>query len=160
MKFYNRKKEFEALNSIKDNFRVALIGRRRIGKTSLVKQFYGDRCVNFFVPAEKSEKEIISDWVRENSQMHLPSVNTFNEFFDFVFYHHKEKVIFIDELQNSIKVNKSFLFDLQKLVDRYKPNLVVAGSIISLMKEIAEDYKSPLYGRFDYVKELDENRTF
>lgn len=156
MKFYNRKPEFKLLNNLKKDFRIAVIGRRRIGKTTLVENFYKDDSLIFFVSAEKAEKEIINIWIKEYLDLHLPNVDNFRDFFDFLFFHLKEKVIFIDEIQNILKVNKSFLFDLQRLIDKYKPKLVVTGSIISVMKNIIEDYKSPLYGRFDLIIKLEE----
>jgi len=158
MKFYNREKEIEMFGKIHKDFRIAVVGRRRIGKTRLVEHFFKGENVTFFVSAEKAEKEIISDWAREHKELHLPSVDTFKEFFEFVFFHLKEKVIFIDEIQNFLKVNKSFIYDLQRLIDKYKPKLIVSGSLISVMKKIIENYKSPLYGRFDFIinlKELD-----
>lgn len=156
MKFYDREKELNTLGKIRENFRVAVVGRRRVGKTTLVEHFYKDGCIVFFVPAEKAEKEIINDWVKDYTQLHLPAVDKFRDFFDFVFFHLRDKVIFIDELQNLLKVNKSFLFDLQRLIDKHKPKLVVSGSLISVMKKIIEDYKSPLYGRFDFIIKLNE----
>ncbi|MAF35738.1 hypothetical protein CL622_01305 [archaeon] len=156
MKFYNREKEIKVLDSIRRDFRIAVIGRRRIGKTRLVEHFYKDRCVTFFIPAEKAEKEIISGWVDEYTSLNLPKVDNFKEFFKFVFIHLNQKVIFLDEIQNSLKVNKSFIFDLQRAIDKYKPKLVISGSLISVMKKIVEDYKSPLYGRFDFIIKLNE----
>jgi hypothetical protein len=156
MKFYNRNKEIKILNNIKEDFRIAIIGRRRIGKTRLVEEFYKDKCINFFVSAEKAEKEIINGWVKEYTNLHLPNVDNFKEFFEFVFFHLKDKVIFIDEMQNFLKVNKSFLSDLQRLIDKHKPKLIVSGSLISIMKKIIEEYKSPLYGRFDFIIKLKE----
>jgi len=156
MKFYNREEEIKILNNIKRDFRIAVIGRRRIGKTTLVESFYKRNCITFFIPAEKAEKEIINDWIIEYSGLHLPKVDNFKEFFDFIFFHFKDKVIFIDEIQNLLKVNKSFFFDLQRQIDKYKPKLVVSGSLISSMKKIIEDYKSPIYGRFDFIIKLKE----
>jgi uncharacterized protein len=155
MKFYNREKEIAILNKIERNFRIAILGRRRIGKTRLVEHYYGDNSITFFIPAEKTEKEIISNWVDEYPDFHLSKVATFKEFFTFVFVH-IDKVIFLDEIQNILKVNKSFIFDLQYLIDKHKPRLVVSGSVVSTMKEIVEEYKSPLYGRFDFIIKLNE----
>ena len=156
MKFYDRETEFKVLGKIKENFRVAIIGRRRIGKTSLVENFYGKKCITLFVSSEKAEKEIVSGWVKEYAVHNIPNVSTFKDFFDFVFVYLKQKTVFIDEFQNFLKVNKSAIPDLQRSIDKYKPNLVVSGSIISVMKGIIEDYKSPLYGRFDFIIKLKE----
>ena len=158
MKFYNRESEFNTLGKLKGDFRVAVIGRRRIGKTTLVETFYKGNCLNLFVSAEKAEREIVAGWVKEYNELHLPNVSTFYDLFDFIFSNLRERVVFIDEMQNILKVNKSFLSDLQRLIDKYKPKLVVSGSIISVMKNIIEEYKSPLYGRFDFIIKLEEFR--
>jgi AAA+ ATPase superfamily predicted ATPase len=163
MKFYNREKEIELLRRIKGNFRVAVIGRRRVGKTTLVEHFYKKRLLTFFFPAEKAEKEIIYDWVSEYENLNLPKLDNFKDFFEFIFSHFQDYVTFLDEIQNVLKVKKSFIYDLQRLIDKYKPNLVVSGSLISLMKKLVENYKSPLYGRFDFIiklKELDFETIF
>ena len=162
MKFYDREKEIEVLKKLSGNFRIAIVGRRRIGKTRLVEETYKN-CLTFFVPAEKTEKEIITSWDEEYPNLNLPKVDTFKEFFTFVFTYLKDKIIFIDEIQNFLKVNKSFLYDLQRLIDKHKPKLVVTGSLISVMKKIIQDEKQPLYGRFDYIiklKELDFKTIF
>ncbi|MBI5392520.1 ATP-binding protein [Candidatus Woesearchaeota archaeon] len=156
MKFYNRDKEIAIFSKIKKDFRIAILGRRRVGKTRLVEHFYKSDAIVFFIPAEKIEKQIIETWREQYPELHLPESSTFENFFSFVFFHYKDKIIFLDEIQNVIKVNKSFLFDLQRLIDKYKPKLIVTGSLISPMKEIIQEYQSPLYGRFDYVIKLDE----
>ncbi|MBU4075395.1 MAG: ATP-binding protein [Euryarchaeota archaeon] len=157
MEFKNREKEIEFLKSLKPPFRLSVVGRRRIGKTTLVDHFFKDN-LPLFISAEKTEKELISGWVEENrNKLYLPSVSTLNEFFEYLFNKEKNRVIFIDEFQNVLKVNKSFLYDLQKLLDRHKDvSIVVSGSYISVMKKIIEDYKSPLYGRFDFTIKLRE----
>ncbi|MBD3204438.1 AAA family ATPase [Candidatus Woesearchaeota archaeon] len=154
MKFYNREKEIETLKNLQKDFRIAVIGRRRIGKTRLIEHTFD--CITLFVPAEKTQKEIIRNWRSEYPEFHFPSVNTFKEFFEFAFFHLKNKIIFIDELQNLAKVESSYLFDLQRQIDKYKPKLIITGSLISSMKTIVEEYKSPLYGRFDIIIRLNE----
>lgn len=156
MKFYDREKELELLTRIKKDFRIAIVGRRRIGKTRLAEEAYPKERITLFMPAEKAEKEIINDWTEEYQEMRLPKVSTFKEFFEFLFFHYKNKIIFIDEIQNTLKVNKSFIFDLQRLIDKHKPKLIVSGSLINAMKKIVEGYKSPLYGRFDCIIKLKE----
>jgi AAA+ ATPase superfamily predicted ATPase len=154
MKFYNREKEIELLKNLKGDFRIAVVGRRRVGKTRLIEEFYKKNRLTLFISAEKSEKEIINDWASEYKE--IPRVNTFKDLFEYLFIHMKNKVIFIDEVQNVIKVNKSFIFDLQRLIDKHKPRLVVSGSLIRTMKNLIENYKSPLFGRFDIIIKLQE----
>lgn len=57
----------------------------------------------------------------------------------------------MDEFQTLYKINPAIFNEIQDLWDRYhresKLNLVVCGSIQSLMKKIFEDKSEPLYGR-------------
>ena len=153
MKFYDRERETELLKKLKKDFRIAIVGRRRIGKTRLVEETFKNNLLTLFIPAEKTEVEIIRDWSKEYKE--IPPVNTFHELFKFIFSD-VDKIIFIDEIQNILKVNKSFIFDLQRLIDKYKPKLIVAGSLIRTTKKMIETYKTPLYGRFDIIIKLQE----
>lgn len=155
MKFYNREKEMELLGNLKGKARIAIIGRRRIGKTRLAEEFYKGGLITLFISAEKTEKETVSDWIKEYSNIYIPPVETFKDVLEYLFSK-QEKGVFIDEIQNSLKINKSFIFDLQRLIDKYKPALIVSGSFISVMKKLIENYKSPLFGRFDIVIKLKE----
>jgi len=153
MKFYNREEEIELLRKLKKDFRVAIVGRRRVGKTRLVEEAFKNNLLTLFIPAEKTEAEIIRDWSKEYKE--IPPVNTFYDLFKFIFSN-GDKIIFIDEIQNILKVNKNFIFDLQRLIDKYKPKLIVAGSLIRTMKKMIENYRTPLYGRFDIIIKLQE----
>ena len=57
----------------------------------------------------------------------------------------------IDEFQDFFRVNKAVYSEMQDIWDEYektsKMNLVVCGSIYSLMQKIFKDKKEPLYGR-------------
>jgi len=152
MKFYDRERELKLLENLKGNFRLAIVGRRRIGKTRLIEEFYKER-LTLFISAEKSEKEIISDWSKEYAA--IPKVDTFRDLFEYLFSQKKE-TIFLDEIQNLLKVNKSFIFDLQRLIDKHSPRLIVSGSLIRAMKGLTESYRSPLFGRFDMTMKLRE----
>ena len=59
----------------------------------------------------------------------------------------------IDEFQELARVNPAIYSELQRVWDEYKDrarmNLVVSGSIYSLMQRIFEDKKEPLFGRAD-----------
>jgi AAA+ ATPase superfamily predicted ATPase len=66
--------------------------------------------------------------------------------------------LIIDEFQEFLTVNKSLYSDMQNIWDSYKDrsqmNLVLSGSIYSLMKRIFEDRKEPLFGRANNKMEL------
>ena len=152
MKFYNREKEMEILRKAT---RVAIIGRRRVGKTRLVEEAL--KPITLFVPSEKNEVLICRDWINEiKKRRYIPeSLSTMKDIVEFLM--EENEVIFIDELQNAMKINPSFLSDLQRLIDSHRDaKLIVTGSLISMSKKMVEDYRSPLYGRFDYTIKLRE----
>ena len=152
MKFYDRKKEMEIFRRSK---RVAIIGRRRVGKTRLVEETLAP--ITLFIPAEKNEVLICRDWISEiKRKRYIPeSLSTMKDVVEFLM--REGETIFIDELQNAMKVNPSFLYDLQRLLDKYRDaRVVVTGSLISMSKKMIENYHAPLYGRFDYTIKLRE----
>lgn len=59
--------------------------------------------------------------------------------------------LIIDEFQEFLSINNTIYSDMQNIWDSYKDstklNLVLSGSIYSLMKKIFEDKKEPLFGR-------------
>jgi AAA+ ATPase superfamily predicted ATPase len=61
--------------------------------------------------------------------------------------------LIIDEFQNFLSINKSIPSSIQDVWDRYKDrarvNLILCGSIYSMMKRIFENGDEPLYGRRD-----------
>lgn len=65
----------------------------------------------------------------------------------------------IDEFQEFLSINSTIYSDMQNIWDSYKDNtklnLVLSGSIYSLMK-IFEDKKEPLFGRANnkYISKL------
>lgn len=156
MRFYDREEEIKVLEKF---CRIAIIGRRRVGKTRLVEETFRDKCLTLFIPAEKSEALICRDWlktVREKG-IYIPEVLNMKDIVEYILKTQPSYVLFLDELQNVLKVNKSFLYDLQRLLDIYRERrTIVSGSMISMSKKITEKYRSPLYGRFDLVLKLKE----
>lgn len=77
----------------------------------------------------------------------------FAELFDFLMSLSKERsfTLFIDEFQNFYRVNPSVFSDMQKIWDlnhtSSKINLIVCGSVYSMMTKIFRDTKEPLYNR-------------
>ncbi len=156
MKFYNRERELKLLRSLSVP-RVVMLGRRRVGKTRLIEEAYGKKCITLFVSAEKSEKELINGWREEYSQMELPEFTRIIDLVKYLIKTSPESVIFIDEIQNVYKINKAFLYDFQRLMDKRKDiKIVVCGSHISIIKRIIEKQTAPLYGRFDITVRIDE----
>ncbi len=162
MKFYNREEELKKLHQIKklseNSSKMSIIvGRRRIGKTSLIKKAYEQK-VYLFV-SKKSEallcEEFISIIEKELDVKVLGEYYSFAKLFEYLLDLAKERhfTLVIDEFQEFLSINKTIYSDMQNLWDSYKDvtklNLVLSGSIYSLMKKIFEDKKEPLFNRAD-----------
>mgnify|MGYP001776255551 FL=1 len=136
---------------------TVLTGRRRIGKTSLVLNAFSDAPLLYFFVARKAESELCQGYARQLGQMSgLPvigEVSRFSEVFRYVMEMAKAKpvTLMVDEFQEFLKINKSVYSDMQDIWDRNKQdskiNLIVCGSVNSLMNKLFRDKKEPLYGR-------------
>lgn len=161
MKFYDREKELDALQKIEmisaDHAQMTVItGRRRIGKTTLVKEaFVGVPFVYFFV-GKKSEALLcgeLSEIIRETLGEELGSFTDFSRLLGAIMGISKRVnfTLVMDEFQNLAYTRDSIFSDIQKVwddnKDESKINLVVCGSIYSKMKKIFDDKDEPLYGR-------------
>lgn len=162
MRFFDRVEEIASLKEIrelsKDNAQFTVVtGRRRIGKTHLVWKAYEDRPILYFFVARKAETDLCSDYLLEiENKLGIPSlgkVKHFPEIFEYVMKLSMERpvTLFIDEFQEFFKVNKSVYSDMQRIWDKYHAqahiNLIVCGSIYSMMTKIFRDKKEPLYNR-------------
>ena len=151
--FYNRDKEIEFLKKIKNapgkRF-VVIYGRRRVGKTRLVKEVFKDEAVYFFVEVKRSET-LLGEFSRKIAR------GVFSNWYDFFTeLFEKARVVIFDEFQNFYKVDRSILYSLQHAWDEVKSpvKLIVLGSYVGLMKRIFVDEKMPLFGRKDYMLNL------
>ena len=162
MRFYDRKDEIEILQ---ENERQAhdsavftvLTGRRRVGKTSLITHaLEGVEWAYLFV-SKDSEAALCQKFQRELEEqvgIHVyGQVTKFRDLFKVIMEESTRRhfTIVIDEFQNLHKINPAIFSEIQDLWDRYhnisRLNLIVSGSIMSLMKRIFEDANEPLYGR-------------
>ena len=162
MKFYDRTEEIATLRKIRDNswenaqFTV-ITGRRRIGKTSLVLKAYEDTPMLYFFVGRKAENLLCEEFRQEvESKLSIKMGGTpanFAELFDFLMALSKERnlTLFIDEFQNFAKISPSVFSDMQRIWDlghsESKINLIVCGSVYSMMTKIFRDSKEPLYNR-------------
>lgn len=167
MKFIGRENELKKLNSLieKDGFSVGLIyGRRRVGKSELIKQ----------VIRKSNYKAIYYECKRTSEQANVKNINyifseilgipslrekTVEDFFEYVFKNLiKEKLIIVlDEysyLRDCVKGCDSIF---QSLIDNYKDKLnvtlIFSGSYVDTMKSMVKR-ENPLYGRTDYILDL------
>lgn len=163
MRFYGRKEEIRTLQetrrlSLSASRFTIVTGRRRSGKTSLLLKAYEDEPgVLYFFVARKTENELCRDFVEEiTSRLNIPvlgEVSRFSEIFKFVLDISRSRplTLIIDEFQDFKRVNPSVFSDMQKLWDLNKAaahiNLIVCGSVYSMMNDIFKNSKEPLYGR-------------
>ena len=136
---------------------TVLTGRRRIGKTTLIREAYKDEPFVYFFVARKAESDLCEVYLEEISEkLSIPTLGTSRKFSDIFRYLLELSVtrsftLVIDEFQDFFRVNKGVFSEMQDIWDRYektsKVNLVVCGSIYSLMQKIFKDKKEPLYGR-------------
>ena len=162
MRFFDRTEEIATLREVrqraKENAQFTVVtGRRRIGKTSLVWKAYEDETFLYFFVARKAEGDLCEDYLSEiEKKLGIPTIGRperFADLFEFLMKLSVERPItlFIDEFQEFFRVNKSVYSDMQRIWDLYHTkahiNLIVCGSIYSMMTKIFKDKKEPLYNR-------------
>jgi AAA+ ATPase superfamily predicted ATPase len=165
MKFYNREIELQKLSKAdklksKKAIMTMLIGRRRVGKTTLALQNYSNDKVLYFFVSKKSEALLCEEFLLEiQNKLQVQifgKITKFEELFEYLLQLAKDKsfTLIIDEFQEFYRINESIYSSIQKLWDLNKDNskihFIACGSIYSLMKKIYEDSKEPLFGRADF----------
>lgn len=158
--FVDRKRELEFLEELweKENSFLPVYGRRRVGKTRLIKEFMRNKPSVYYL----ARNSTYSDNLREFSRAVLEafpsaflSETSFSSFSD-VFGYLTEKgkvVVVIDEFPYLIQSDKRVLSEFQYIVDEIvrtsNLHLILVGSSVGMMEEHVLSQKSPLYGRRD-----------
>jgi AAA+ ATPase superfamily predicted ATPase len=169
MKFYDRETELELLRNERELSKevsrfTIMIGRRRIGKTALVKESEkGNKFLYFYVP-RNSESLICDDLaaaVRKDLGITMFHSGRFRDLFEqlMVYGQNNNFTFMIDEFQELERANKAITSHMQNLWDMYKGsariNLIVCGSVQSMMVKIFQNYKEPLFGRATSIFSID-----
>lgn len=161
MKFIGRKREMEKLESeySRDSSFVVIYGRRRVGKTTLIKEFLKDKTAFYFLATEEIESQSmkrLAGVVARTTKNRLLQNATFTDWLDLFqviadYEPEKKKVFVIDEFPYLVKTNSAFPSILQNAWDEVlkdkKVMLILSGSLIGMMQKHALSYDSPLYGR-------------
>ncbi len=162
MKFFNRKTEIERLRAIRERSKAGacltvITGRRRIGKTELVKQAYSDAPFLYLYVVRSAESDLCDGFQRrieEFTGRTLPGrATSFSALFRYLLELARERhiTVVIDEFQDFLRVAPSIFSEMQRDWDELsgtaRINLIVMGSINTLMNRIFRDRKEPLYGR-------------
>ena len=174
MKFYDREKELDTLRknweqSASQSMMTTMIGRRRIGKTALLlKSVQGQAYLYLYV--SKDNEQLLCSKFQQQAQSQLGlhihgRVTSFRELFEELMRYGRDHhyTLIIDEFQNFLSINKAIPSEIQDIWDRQKDhstvNLILCGSIYSMMKRIFEHGDAPLYGRRDSAMRLLPFRT-
>ena len=162
MKFYNRIQELEILGRTWEQSKqsacfTVMVGRRRIGKTSLLlESVKGTKYLYLFV-SRTSEPLLCEQFQKDAAQalgiQIFGTITRFRDLFEqlLIFGTKEHYTLIIDEFQEFANVNSSIFSEIQNLWDQYKGrakiNFIASGSIYSMMMKIFENRKEPLFGR-------------
>lgn len=169
MKFIGRTRQLKQLEREIDTDRMSfalIYGRRRIGKSELIKQALKDsqkkslyyECKQV---SEKSNVDAICDLLSEQFNLPKLGLDSIEEVLDYLFKAAKDEklVLVLDEypyLREGIKGMDSIL---QAKIDQYRENskltIVILGSYVEIMKSLLE-HSNPLFGRVDLVINLQQ----
>ncbi|MCR5625420.1 MAG: ATP-binding protein [Lachnospiraceae bacterium] len=167
MIFFGRIKQLEKIKKemLSDEMRMTLIyGRRRVGKSELIKQAIKESGVKSFYyeckqVTEKSNVQSMCQVISEVQNLPKLGYTNIEDLFNYVFSTAmKENIVFVlDEypyLRENVKGLDSIL---QSLIDKYreksKLKLVILGSYVDVMKSLL-GHSNPLFGRVDLVIDL------
>ncbi|MBL7112182.1 MAG: ATP-binding protein [Bacteroidales bacterium] len=164
MKFINRQRELEYLGQEYDregSTFVVIYGRRRLGKTALIKEFICDKSNVVYFLADKSSETVSINLFREvinrsSGSTFWPDIrlSTWDQLFDYYLGTtgmDVKKILIIDEFQYLVWSDRAFPSILQRIWDEKLKDqnimLILCGSSVSMMLSEVLNYDSPLYGR-------------
>ncbi|MBW1796583.1 MAG: ATP-binding protein [Deltaproteobacteria bacterium] len=164
MKFYGRQEELKELKKLyrqaKDSARMTVLtGRRRVGKTLLSLEFTRNHKFIYLFVSKKSEQLLCVEYIEEIKRIFnvpvIGEIRTFKDIFALLLEISRKEhfTLIIDEFQEFYNINPSVYSEMQHLWDvnknRSKLNLILIGSVYSLMYKIFQNSKEPLFGRAD-----------
>ncbi|MCE5208087.1 MAG: ATP-binding protein [Chloroflexi bacterium] len=160
--FIDRKTELEQLSQLYNSDHAELFvlyGRRRVGKTELLRAFCADKPHIFFIATLSSDSEQLATFSQQVygfSHAEVPAGFTFPSW-EAAFLAladlpmQPRPIILLDEFTYLISGNKAIPSILQKIWDEKLKNthllLVLCGSYIGMMETEVLGYQAPLYGR-------------
>lgn len=133
---------------------IVIYGRRRVGKTELIREFSKGKNAIYFL-AEKGNADVnferFSERIAEASGQGGISFKGWREAFEYLKKQNKKLVVAIDEFPYLTQGDPAITSKFQTIADEVMRGssiyLVLCGSSISMMEDDVLAYKSPLYGR-------------
>ena len=162
--FIGRERELKALEAIyeKNGFGMTVIyGRRRVGKSTLIREFVKGKRAIFYTATKvgavrnlelfsKQFMDVLDPAYSEATFLSIESV------FDVItnkVCDEKKLLLVIDELPYWVEKDEAFLSILQKYIDTQWSNknmmVILCGSALSFMEKKVLSEKSPIFGRRD-----------
>lgn len=162
-KFINRQQELAQLNTLYENQGgdlVILYGRRRLGKTTLLREFCQNKKHCYYMAdkaGEKSQKKSLTLAMATALQEPFLQSAEYSEWYEifaaFDRFRSKDKktILILDEYQYICQIQPAFSSFVQKWWDEHWKNnnilLILCGSITSMMYRETMAQSAPLYGR-------------
>lgn len=167
MEFIGRIEELKRLNKIinsKDLATALIFGRRRVGKSELVKYSLKENSeVKIYYEckevSEKSNVQGLSDILSEELNLPRLKFEDIESILKYIFELsiNKKIILVLDEYSYLKKTINGIDSILQVLIDKYKDksklSLIILGSYVDIMKSMLL-HSNPLYGRIDLTIEL------
>ena len=166
MRFYGRTEEIATLQHFwnvvqtrKTAQMVSVFGRRRVGKTTLIRKAFENETapVLSFMVQDRSEASTAQAWTQAVCRtFNIPYAPTFTKAADVIAFamslaKTQPAVFIIDECQAFNRWAPAFWSELQNVWDRQRDEspllLVMSGSIVSAMEDIFGNASRPLFGR-------------
>ena len=167
MEFIGRKNEQKRLKKVIDSNELnttLIFGRRRVGKSELVKHVLKDYdCLKFYYEckevSEKSNTNALSELISETLKLPKFEFNDFESILKYIFELGKERkvILILDEYPYLKKIVQGIDSIIQSLIDNYKDvsnvSFIILGSYVDIMKSLLLS-SNPLYGRIDLTIDL------
>ena len=159
--FIGRQAELDALNREwhRGNAFAVIYGRRRVGKTTLIKQFANDKPTLYFLASKENEEinrkrfaTAVADFI-DNELLAQAQFDDWRPIFRALADAQRNRpfVLAIDEFPYLITVNRAMPSIMQYAWDEILADsgamLILCGSSISMMQDEVLAHESPLYGR-------------
>lgn len=153
LKFVNRVREMAELDAAaRKGGLLVIFGRRRVGKSRLLRKWLEDRGGMYSQavegPVEMQIQQLMADIRTQLGSQIVP--RSWPEFLEVLSLQKKPWILCLDELPYLTAVDASLPSQLQEWLDHSIPRgclLILAGSSTAMMNELFLNRTAPLYGR-------------
>ena len=163
MEFVDRKEETARLKDVadRDKFSLAVVyGRRRLGKSTLIKRILSDNDVYFLADRSEGQHQrallakVVAQVLPDFDKLTYPDWESMLRAINY--RTERRFVLCMDEFPYLVEQSPELPSVLQKLIDekQLKYNLVLCGSSQNMMYGLFLDATAPLYGRADEIMRL------